>query len=411
MEFMSNVSSGLDSSKPSLFELLSESQLRDLLEPSVRYVLAVFTQRHPRYLIHIFNRYDEVYALFMLLVERHYLTRWGGSFTENFYGIKRERVLAKDLPRAARAVPDVAAASTRLRRGDVWRSLFLIVGVPYLKRKLDDAYEIHAGGAAANLFGSNYRNDEPAENATAREKLLYYLKKLLRKIYPTINAAYYLSTLAFNLAYLFDKSHYHTPFHFLVNIRMRRLNEADHRAFEAASRPTSRPGAAPSLTPRTLLSPTALSRLILPRLLDSLKILLPTSIFFLKFLEWWHASDFARQLSAKTAASIELPPPWTIPPPPPPADDDDDDDSEGDGGRERQGRKLVKLQEDSRICAICENELTNPTAVQTGYVFCYPCIFRWVQEGEEEPGSGKGCCPVTGVRLLGGTEGLRRIMV
>lgn len=36
--------------------------------------------------------------------------------------------------------------------------------MPYLKRKLDDAYEIHAGGAAANLFGSNYRNDEPGEN-------------------------------------------------------------------------------------------------------------------------------------------------------------------------------------------------------------------------------------------------------
>lgn len=36
--------------------------------------------------------------------------------------------------------------------------------MPYLKRKLDDAYEIHAGGAAANLFGANYRRDEPDEN-------------------------------------------------------------------------------------------------------------------------------------------------------------------------------------------------------------------------------------------------------
>lgn len=149
-----------------------------------------------------------------------------------------------------------------------------------------------------------------------------------------------------------------------------------------------------------------LARLILPRLLDSLKILLPTSIFFLKFLEWWHASDFARQLSAKTTASIELPPPWTIPPP---ASDEDSEDEEG--LLERQGRKLVKLPTDTRICAICSEELTNPTAVQTGYVFCYPCIFRWVQEGEEEPGSGKGGCPVTGVRLLGGTDGLRRLMV
>lgn len=57
---------------------------------------------------------------------------------------------------------------------------------------------------------------------------MYQLKRLLRKIYPAINAAYYFSTLAFNLAYLFDKSHYHTPFHFLVGVRMRRLTEADH---------------------------------------------------------------------------------------------------------------------------------------------------------------------------------------
>src|SRR5262249_22757941 len=41
----------------------------------------------------------------------------------------------------------------------------------------------------------------------------------------------------------------------------------------------------------------------------SLRILLPTSIFALKFLEWWHASDFARQLSRKASEGLELPPP------------------------------------------------------------------------------------------------------
>ncbi|CAZ80744.1 unnamed protein product [Tuber melanosporum] len=412
MEFMSNVSSGLDESKPSLFELISETQLRDLLEPSIRYVLAIATQRHPRYLIHIFNNFDEAYALLMLLIERHYIRRWGGSFTENFYGIKRERVIAKELPRASKAAPDILASSTKLRRLDVWKSLFIIVGVPYLKRKLDDAYEIHAGGAAANLFGAGYRGrGEPEVNASPREKIIYQLKRLLRKIYPAINAAYYFSTLAFNLAYLFDKSQYHTPFHWLVKIRMRRLTEADHRAFEAASRSLPRSGSTP-LTPTSLLSVTALTRLILPPILDSLKILLPTSIFFLKFLEWWHASDFARQLSAKTAASIELPPPAIVPPPSKGEGEDDyypRNSSRSSAGLERQGRKLIPSPEDSGVCPICLEELTNPTALQTGYVFCYPCIFRWVQDGQEDPA--KGYCPITGVKLLGGTEGLRRIMV
>jgi peroxin-12 len=127
MEFMSNVS-GHDEGKPSLFELLSETQLRELLEPSLRYLLAVATHRHPRYLIRILNRYDEVYALFMLLVERHYLSRWGGSFTENFYGLKRARVIAAQVPRAQRMTPGLVAESTKLGRADVWKSLFVIVG-------------------------------------------------------------------------------------------------------------------------------------------------------------------------------------------------------------------------------------------------------------------------------------------
>ena len=38
------------------------------------------------------------------------------------------------------------------------------VGVPYIKRRLDHAYEVYAGGAAANLLGANYRRDELDEN-------------------------------------------------------------------------------------------------------------------------------------------------------------------------------------------------------------------------------------------------------
>ena len=105
----------------------------------------------------------------MLLVEGHYLKTWGGSFTENFYGMKRERVLAvNNLKRASAAAPDLVREATKLSKKDIWKSLFMIVGIPYLKRKLDEAYEIHAGGAAANLFGSGYQQrDQLRENVCA----------------------------------------------------------------------------------------------------------------------------------------------------------------------------------------------------------------------------------------------------
>jgi peroxin-12 len=156
---------------------------------------------------------------------------------------------------------------------------------------------------------------------------------------------------------------------------------------------TRKPGLAPVLSFWTMFSPKVFQRIIVPKLLDSLKVLLPTSIFFLKFLEWWYASDFARQLSSKTTAAIELARP-AMPAPPPSAPK-----------RKEANKRLVEMPADSKTCPICQDEMTNPAAIQTGFVFCYPCAYRWI---EDDVGP---WCPITGAKLLGGSEGLRRIMV
>lgn len=97
MEFFNDV--GADPLKPSLFELVAQEQLRDLLQPALKYVLAVsiwrqagvhslhivqvFAQRYPRYLLRIVNRHEEFYAAIMLVVERHYLRKHSMSFTRS----------------------------------------------------------------------------------------------------------------------------------------------------------------------------------------------------------------------------------------------------------------------------------------------------------------------------------------
>ena len=94
MEFFNDI--GGDPLKPSLFELVAQEQLRDLLQPALKYVLAVslqsarissahtrsakvFAQRYPRYILRIVNRHEEFYAVLMFLVERHYLRKHGRS--------------------------------------------------------------------------------------------------------------------------------------------------------------------------------------------------------------------------------------------------------------------------------------------------------------------------------------------
>ncbi|KAJ4329818.1 ubiquitin-protein ligase peroxin 12 [Ascochyta clinopodiicola] len=460
MEFLPTLQSGVDDLKPSLFELLSEQQLSALLPPSLRYLLAVATPRYPRYLLPVLNSFDEVYALVMLLVERHFLRTYGGSFTENFYSMKRARVLrvkGGEIPRAQMGASESVREAVKLSSGDVWKNLAVLVGLPWLKRKLDESYDIHA--AHSNLLGPGYNRERDGlqSGASVKQRLMFWYKWFLRNIYPSVNAAYYFSLLVFNMAYLFDSTKYHSPFLWMIGTRIRRLGGADHAAIEALSQPRktgpARPGEGGSL-----FSPRNLARSVQPRLLSSLKILLPTSIFALKFLEWWHASDFARQLSRKAAENIELPPP--ILPSLPPSMKKQSSEHTTTTNEKSKPRPIdppiaastllpiltVPLPTDSTLCPICSTTVTNPTASPTGFVYCYTCIHRWVEgehdrqiafmegaagfaredgageveveEWSKEEGSregrwesGKGRDAVTGRKVLGGTEALRRVVV
>jgi peroxin-12 len=121
---------------------------------------------------------------------------------------------------------------------------------------------------------------------------------------------------------------------------------------------------------------TLLRTKILPLLTSSLSLILPTSIFLLKFLEWWSSSSLSRRLMSSTAQSLDLPAP-SLP----------------------KGKPYT-----DSTCPLCKSVMVTPTAVlESGYVFCYKCIFSYIEE--------KGCCPMTHIKILSGTEGLRRIRI
>ena len=471
MEFLPTLLNPLDESKPSLFELLSEQQLSALIPPSLRYLLAVATHRYPRYLLRVLNNYDEFYALVSLVVEKYYLENFGGGFTENFYGLKREKVLrlkGGEIPRTALSVPVEVRERLQLKNNktDVWKNLVIMVGIPYLKRKLDESYDIHIAPSAslsAGLGGVEGRRffdrDALPPNATIRQRIMYAYKWFLRNVYPSVNAAYYFSILAFSLGYLFDSAKYSSPFLWMVGTRIRRMNGADFRAIEEASRLSMAAAAGAPGRPGQGLAGFFHPRTLWPRLLSSLRLLLPASIFGLKFLEWWYQSDFSRQLTRKAAEGLELPPPIVS----------------GQGLVRKHKAEQERVQKEkeqgiantsakreppisstsylpiftvpppasSDLCPICLHPIETSAACQTGYVFDFKCIFQWIEgtherqeawmkgdknEWEEDPDededekqkpksregqweSGVGRCAVTGRRVLGGTSGIRRVMV
>jgi peroxin-12 len=117
-----------------------------------------------------------------------------------------------------------------------------------------------------------------------------------------------------------------------------------------------------------------------PRLLlDSLKVLLPTAIFFIRFLEWWYSPSSPARALAAPAAPPAVPPPRLLPPAP-------------DGITVPRGAYGA--------CPLCTRALVNPTALPSGYVFCYRCAHAHV--------AAHGMCPVT--RVPASVRELRKVL-
>ncbi|GJE84395.1 peroxisome assembly protein [Phanerochaete sordida] len=357
MEFFSDV--GADQLKPSLFELVAQEQLRDLLQPALKYVLSVFAQRYPRYLLRVVNRHEEFYATLMFFVERHYLRKHGAAFAENFYGLKRRRRPLFETERARAAVGGVLDEE-KLRDKEVWRSMLFLVGLPYLRAKAADYFEALGGGIDHDIL------DENANTRQARllsdETVAAKLRRLFKIVYPWANTAFEVWLLVCNVAYLFDKSPYYRPWLRWVGVDIRRLGPEDMLAARGAPQKTAAGGAADGLL-------ATLRRLLLssPRLLlDSLKVLLPTAIFFIRFLEWWYSPSSPARALAVSPLGPAVPPPRLLPAHP--------------RGLRVEGVRYGE-------CGLCRQALVNATAFPSGYVFCYKCAYEQVQAA--------GVCPVT----------------
>lgn len=385
MDYFSSLNaSSLDPDVPTLFELLSTRELDNLIAPSLRYIVAYYAQRNPQYLLRIANRFDELYLILMGSVEYYHLRNWNASFTEKFYGLKRVNTLNIIGLGTRAAVPHLLEKHKRLTRRQVLGSLFFAVVEPHIREKLDTRYEMLKGRYAFRSIESD--RDEIYATGSATDKLRYELDRLLLRWYPTATFVRSGVTLSFYLLFLFSKTTRSSFPEWLLNMRYSRLNDFDYRRQESASGGQSIAELMRSGRPLAAAKNAALG---------GLSYALPTSMFLLKFLEWWYSSDFARQMSRKSRGLDES---LNVPESAEPAV----------GGNGTSAKE----------CPLCGEEMENPTAIETGIVFCYTCIYRHLRDAPKETG---GRCPVTGQRLLQCTYseesgewdvgGLRRLMI
>jgi hypothetical protein len=191
----------------SFFELQASDDLVSLITPAAQYLLAFLAQRDYRRLWWLSEWSDELLWLGRTFVEFHFIKYYDGLFAEYFYDLKR--VLAAG---------GVGSESNRklsaLRKAAL---VLLLVGVPYLKQKLDRVYQ------SATQTSRRRTAAAPADVVTTPSAL----ERVFCAVYPYVYAVDQLLPLVFALAFMFERTAYYSPVDWLSGTKVVRIDERD----------------------------------------------------------------------------------------------------------------------------------------------------------------------------------------
>ncbi|RLV93618.1 Peroxisome assembly protein 12 [Spathaspora sp. JA1] len=442
MEYYSSLdASQLDSERPTLFEIISSNQLEALLSPSLRYILVHYASKYPKYLLRVNNRFDEINLILRSFIEWYFLKYWQGSFTENFYGLKRvNQTLTNN--KLTSMVPSMVEERRQLTNLQLLVSIFEVTGVAYLSEKLNYRYEVWYTKYITNQLDTHESNSD-------RENLTIKLKRKFVEIYPYLQSSYRVGNFITILLYLSGNSKSPSLLTYLFRMNFARLNQYDYSKNEPV--PVQETGPIEIAPPTSLESmirflTTNISKPTINLIKFILGTFFPGAIFTLKFLEWWNNSDFSSKLAKNQGNVLDftLPPPSTL-------------TAALTASRQEKRKKNKRRYTSGKVCPLCKKELTNPAIIETGYVFDYSCIYNYLEkshiivsnrvkskekdedekdysdeeqeeivevEKKEEPTkidiNKGGRCPITGKKLLGckwnsikeewEIEGIRRLI-
>ncbi|WRT69841.1 uncharacterized protein IL334_006832 [Kwoniella shivajii] len=400
-----------DHSRPSLFDLLAQDQLRDLFHPVLRYILSYFAQRYPRYLLRILNHHEEFFAFLLWILERHHLKKHNASISEHFYGLRLTPSRNLATPRLDRFSQAKRKSISRKQR---FALLVFLVGVPYVRARAQDYFERMGGGRNPDEIA-----DEERRFAVTRSQ------KMFKFIYPYLSLGIDLTFLGYDIAYLFEKTRYPRPWHKWLGLKVVRRGSEDE--VESSG------------------------------ILSKLPPLLPPLLLLLKLSQWWYSPSSPRSHPALSsnqntiaATHASILPPRSLPilpgvgilPPSPPLTPTEEDMNSLETRRgvvttdqSSASKKHMIGKEDYGNCPLCGNKWQNPAVLPSGWVVCWRCGWDAI-EGEEEEEEieheeekmgqelqedidqekvrdlrkgRKGRCPITGVEV--GPGELRRVLV
>ncbi|XP_029648501.1 peroxisome assembly protein 12 [Octopus sinensis] len=331
-EHAAHLTNTTSNKRPSIFEILAQDSLNRVIQPAVKRAVRVFAEQFPDKYGWLITYFNEIYACLDLFIQNYYLYRYGGSFTEQFYGIKRitnsEKTL-KHLPKNVHL-----------------KSLLFLVIVPYVREKWKLSYE---------YFKESQHQHTPS---IYRQIRIHPMKTALLSVFPHINGLWEFFILLFELGYIFQHTNWSSPDHYFAGVQLVADSEGNDVFSKADSKKTN---FQLLFCSNFFTSFMNLLKYLFKITSFGLSTGLSVAVFFLQFLDYWYNTQ-NKMNSPVALTALPIPP------------------------------KPVKLKLPAgcsySTCPLCKKTRTNDTVLSvTGFVFCYPCIYDYVSEYK--------CCPIT----------------
>ncbi|KAK7067011.1 ubiquitin-protein ligase peroxin 12 [Halocaridina rubra] len=314
--------------RPSIFDVIAQDSLMSTLQPAVKHAFRVLAENNPARYGWCLLYHSELFLLFNLIIQHHYLANYGASFAENFYDLKRVNL------KSARKLKPLSLS----RRSHI-RSLMTLVGFPYL----------HASFERVFLQLREMEGDDTLPKRGWKP----VLQRFFLRLWPHVHFVWESLILIFYLRYMLGKSKFHSPLLLFCGVRLATRNEEDFQIIDER--------AEAMLAFRNIRNIPQLGHWGMERIGSLLTNSLEVTAFFLQFLDWFYSSG-------STPRSIMSKP---IPSPP----------------QESDVKKLKSLK--SGDCPICCKTRKQDTVLSvSGYVFCYSCILLYVKRERKCPVTG-----------------------
>lgn len=317
--------------KPSIFSIIAQENLLDLFQSSFKHFFKWLIDNYE--FLHKFKSHtDFLYLGIHSSIELLYLNYRNALFSEYFYGLKRDRkqtVKAKAL------------------------SILASIIIPFMKSKLDEAYE---------TLERDVDEHPPRIMNNKRKRIIERLKEIFLKIYPYLHLAWSLSFWYFRLTFIFDLTEFSSPLLKLINVKL--FNSDD----EQDSWPIYK----------------SIKNKLLKKIFYYLNYAFTGLLFFIQFIDWYQNlsddEEFVDEQYSKKDLNISLLNENNFP----------IDRNSSCMEPPKLSSNLLNIHNinNTTACPICNCKRTNECALSTsGFVFCYPCIFKYIKK--------HNCCPVT----------------